>query len=123
VPVLVVAAVVLGTLYLARRPQRGQGSDGPAAAERVGNLVRWLWRGLLALLAVGVLAAMARGCDGGEDDRQPPCVAYRPGDCATDGGSTTTTSSDGLDLGGEPRYEPCPAYREEDCPLAPASGP
>jgi hypothetical protein len=119
VPVLVVAAVVLAIWYLSRR---WQASGGPAAAQRLAGVLRWIWRGFLALLAVAALAAMAQGCDG-EGDAQPEapaCAAYDPADCTTGGIQSTTTTSAGLNLGEEPRYAPCPAFHEEDCPPAPA---
>ena len=87
---LVVAAAVLGTWYLGRL---WNGSKGPEVARRVGDVLRVLWKAVLALAALGVVAAMVQGCDGNEP-------------------------SSGGPGGGQPRYEPCPAFHEEDCPLA-----
>jgi hypothetical protein len=94
VPALVVAAALLGTWYLLRL---WNGSRAPEAARRVGDMLRLVWKALLAVAALGVVAAMVQGCEGNDP---------------SSGGSGT--SGDG------PRYEPCPAFHEEDCPLAPA---
>jgi hypothetical protein len=93
VPVLVVAAAVLGTWYLMRL---WKGSKAPDAAKRVGDLLRVVWKALLVVGALAVVAAMVQGCEGNE----PPS-----------GGSGS----------GQSRYVPCPAFHEEDCPLAPGA--
>jgi hypothetical protein len=128
VPVLVVAAAVLGTWYLLRL---WKGSKAPEAAKRVGDILRVVWKALLAVAALGVVAAMVQGCDGNEpsssgsggsggaggSDGGPPCTAYHEDDCVPGLASTTTTDSF-VDTLGESRYQPCPAFHEEDCPLA-----
>ena len=95
---LVVAAAVLGTWYLMRL---WSGSKAPEAARRVGDVLRVVWKALLAVAALGVLAAMVQGCEGNEP---------------SSGGSGGADGS-----GGATHYQPCPAFHEEDCPLAPGS--
>jgi hypothetical protein len=94
VPVLVLAAAGLATWYLMRL---WNGSKGPEAARRVGDLLRLAWKALLAVAAIGVLAAMVQGCDGKEP------------------------STGGSSRGDQPRYQLCPAFHEQDCPLAPGA--
>jgi hypothetical protein len=128
VPVLVVAVAVLGTWYLVRL---WNGSKGPDAVKRVGDLLRIVWKAVLVVAALGVVAAMVQGCDGNEpssggtgssggSDGGPPCTAYREDEC-TPGLVSTTTTDSFVDTLGESRHQPCPAYHEEDCPLAQGS--
>ena len=93
---LVVAAAVLGAWYLGRL---WNGSKGPEAARRVGDVLRVVWKAVLAVAALGVVAAMVQGCDGNKP---------------SSGGSGGSDGSGG----GQLRYEPCPAFHEEDCPPA-----
>jgi hypothetical protein len=88
VPVLVIAAAVLGTWYLMRL---WRGSKGPAAVARVAGVLQVVWKAALVVLALAVVAAMVQGCEGNE------------------GGTGDS---------GDPRYQPCPAFHEEDCPPA-----
>jgi hypothetical protein len=125
VPVLVVAVAVLGTWYLVRR---WNGSKGPDAAKRMAGVLRAVWKGVLVVAALGVLAAMAQGCEGnqssgGSDPRSgPPCTTYHAPDCTPGLGSTTTMAAPGLESRTDPRHQPCPAFHEEDCPLGVSSG-
>jgi hypothetical protein len=79
VPVLVVAAAVVGAWYLMRL---WNGSKAPQAAHRVGDVLRVAWKGLLAVAALGVVAAMVQGCDGNEpSSRYQPCPAFHEEEC------------------------------------------
>ena len=98
---LVVAVAGLGAWYLLRL---WNGSKAPEAARRVGDLLGVVWKALLVVAALGVLAAMVQGCDGNEPSSGGP------------GGS-------GGSGAGQPLYAPCPAFHEEDCPLAVPGGP
>jgi hypothetical protein len=79
VQVLVVAVAVLGAWYLTRL---WNGSKAPDAARRVGDVLQVAWKAVLALAALGVVAAMVQGCDGRESSpRYQPCTAFHEEEC------------------------------------------
>jgi len=122
VRLLLLVAVVLAGWFLA---SRWKASRGPRAAQRAGVWMRGFSRGIVAVLAVVLLIALAQGCEGDDEDgggpEREPCTAFHVEDCPPEGGGPTTTTG-GAGSADVPRV-PCPAYRAEDCPVAPPAPP
>lgn len=121
-PLLVIAAVVLGIWYVMQRRKSAKAAE---AAKKAGAGLRWIRKGLLAVVGVAVFVALIQGCEaeeaGDDEPRREPCTSFHEEDCPPGGVAPLTSTT--VDGGDEPRRLPCPAFDAEDCPLAPPEPP